>query len=291
MTPPLPTHLWKEPTMSADNGVDRTPASPIHNSDAPSLSTLFTAADDDLAKKRAIDRSVRAHHALEELPGVTFATEAVIVIVLHPGFELLDVVGPLHFLNATGARVELVTTGETLEPVASGGGVALVPTLTLDEAPADPTVILVPGGDTGILLRDRRAIASLAAWGAEAAFVTSVCSGSIALAAAGLLKDRRATSHWSVRHLLPGYGAIDVDERVVEDGNRMTAAGVTAGMDLAIRLLAKMCGEEYARFTVLGAEYAPEPPFDSGSPEAAGPALTALSRDFLAPLVEELTAR
>ena len=267
-----------------------TDAMPEHMPAVPSESTLFTFAEGDLAKKEAIDRSIRAHHALADLPGFSFATDATILILLHPGFELLDVVGPLHFLTATGAQVHLVSTGAADEPVTAGGGFQLVPTTTLDEAPDDPTVILVPGGDTGILLRDRAALDKLREWGAHAAFVTSVCSGSIALAAAGLLDGRRATSHWSTRHLLAGYGAIEVDERVVEDGNRLTAAGVTAGMDLAIRLLAKICGDQYARFTMLGAEYAPEPPFDAGTPERAGEQLTDLSRDFLAPLVEELRA-
>lgn len=258
--------------------------------EAPTGSTLFDAGGDS-AKQDAVDRSIVAHHALAALPGVRFATGETIVIVLHPGFELLDVVGPLHFLAATGATVQLATTGTAGEPVASGGGAALVPDLRLEDVEIAPMVLLVPGGDTGILLRDAAAMAAIRQLGDRAQYVTSVCSGSIALAAAGLLDGRRATSHWSVRHLLPGYGAIEVDERVVEDGNRITAAGVTAGMDLAIGLVARISGDELARFAVLGAEYAPQPPFSTGTPDAAGAALTALSRDFLAPLEEELRAR
>lgn len=252
-------------------------------------STLFTAGDDP-AKQQAIDRSIAAHHALAALPGVRFATDKTILIVLHPGFELLDVVGPFHFLTATGATVELATTGSTLAPVVSGSGAALTPTATLSDAVDALAVLLVPGGDTGMLLRDANAMTGLQRLGATAEFVTSVCSGSIALAAAGLLDGRRATSHWSVRHLLSGYGAIEVDQRIVEDGNRLTAAGVTAGMDLGIRLVSYLSGEDMARFAVLGAEYAPEPPVDTGTPEAAGKALTDLARDFLAPLEEELRA-
>lgn len=256
----------------------------------PSASTLFTVIGDDSAKQQAVDRSIAAHHTLAARPGVSFATDKIILIVLHPGFELLDVVGPFHFLAGTGATVQFVTTRTTLEPVPSGSGPTLAPALTLDQVTDAPAVILVPGGDTGILLRDTRAMANLERIGRNAEYVTSVCSGSIALAAAGLLDGRRATSHWSVRHLLGGYGAIEVDERVVEDGNRLTAAGVTAGMDLGIRLVSYLSGEELAKFAVLGAEYTPEPPFDTGTPERAGAELTDLSREFLAPLVVELTA-
>ncbi len=256
---------------------------------AESASTLFTASDDPV-KQGAIDRSIAAHHTLAALPDVRFATDKTIVIVLHPGFELLDVVGPFHFLAGTGATVHLATTGDTLDPVPSGSGVPLTPTITLADSPTSLAVILVPGGDTGILVRDAQAIADLRRLSEDAEYVTSVCSGSIALAAAGLLDGRRATSHWSVRHLLPGYGAIEVNERVVEDGNHLTAAGVTAGMDLAIRLVSYLCGDTLARFAVLGAEYAPEPPFKTGTPEGAGETLTDLSRDFLAPLEEELRA-
>ncbi|WP_406250290.1 DJ-1/PfpI family protein [Microbacterium sp. M] len=150
--------------------------------------------------------------------------------------------------------------------------------------------ILVPGGDTGVLVADKAAIANIRRLGQAADLVTSVFSGSIALAAAGLLDGHRATSHWSVRHLLPGYGAIEVNERVVEDGNVFTAAGVTAGMDLAIRLVSRSRGDDYARFLELGAEYDPEPPFGVGTPEKAGSELPALSRGFLAPLEEQLRA-
>lgn len=274
-----------------DDNTAETEALPGHPvTEAPAASTLFTVVGNDPAKLAAVDRSIAAHHALAARPGVSFATGETILILLHPGFELLDVVGPLHFLAGTGATVHLVTTGPASEPVPSGSGFPLIPTMTLDEAPDAPVVVLVPGGDTGILLRDAPAMAALRRLGEQARYVTSVCSGSIALAAAGLLDGRRATSHWSVRHLLPGYGATEVDERIVEDGNRLTAAGVTAGMDLAIRLVATLCGEEHARFVTLGAEYAPEPPYDAGTPEKAGPALTELSRDFLAPLEEELRA-
>ncbi|PPF87548.1 hypothetical protein C5E07_16550 [Pseudoclavibacter sp. RFBJ3] len=270
---------------------DPTAAMPDHPAGQnPTGSTLFTVTGDDPAKQAAVDRCIAAHDDLAALPGLRFATDKTVLIVLHLGFELLDVVGPFHFLAGTGATVELVSTGPTGEPVPSSSGVALMPTATLGDVSVAPEVLLVPGGDTGILLRDKRAIAELKRLGDEATYVTSVCTGSIALAAAGLLDGYRATSHWGVRHLLADYGAIEVNERIVEDGNRLTGAGVTAGMDLAIKLVSYLCGEDLARFTVLGAEYAPEPPYDTGTPEKAGAALTELSRNFLAPLVAELRA-
>ncbi|MGB4134923.1 MAG: DJ-1/PfpI family protein [Microbacterium sp.] len=251
----------------------------------------WSAGTDDPVMRHAIERSIAAHHALADSPGVTFEAHEDIVIVLHPGFELLDMVGPYHFLAAMiGANVHLATTREDGHPVHSSSGMPIIPTTTLDDAPAAPTVLLIPGGDTGVLVSDEHALSTISRLGQNAELVTSVCSGSLALAAAGLLHGRRATSHWAVRHLLHGYGAIEVDERVVEDGNILTAAGVTAGMDLAIRLVARFRGDTYARFLELGAEYAPEPPFGTGTPDTAGPDLTALSREFLAPLEEQLRA-
>lgn len=249
-------------------------------------------APTDPVARVAWDRSVAAHEAFGALPGVTFTGNEDIVIVLHPGFDTLDAVGPHYFLaSMMGARIHLATTGELDQPVMSAGGLPLTPTTTLQDAPAAPTVLLVPGGDTGVLLADEAAMASIARLGRSAGIVASVCTGAIALGAAGLLDGRRATSHWSMRHLLAGYGATPVDERVVADGNVFTAAGVTAGMDLALTLVARLRGDSYARFLELGAEYAPQPPFGTGTPETAGPELTALGRDFYAKLEHDLRAR
>lgn len=261
------------------------------HSDNPTGSTVFEAIDGDTAKRAAIERSIAAHDEVARLAPDGFLTGRQILIVVHPGFEMLDAVGPMHFLAATGATVHLASTGPAGDPVLSGNGVSVLTTVALAEAEDAPAVILVPGGDTGILLRDVAAMEHIERLGHSAQYVTSVCTGSIALAAAGLLDGRRATSHWAFRYLLTGYGAIEADERVVEDGNRMTAAGVTAGMDLGIALVAKLCGDDYARFSMLGAEYAPQPPFDAGTPSTAGEELTTIARDFFAPMEEELRAR
>lgn len=242
--------------------------------------------------RQAWDRSVAAHEAFAALPGVTFSADEDIVIVLYPGFDTLDAIGPHYFLaSMIGATVHLATTGALKEPVVSAGNLPLTPTTTLQDAPPDPAVLLVPGGDTAVLLADQAAMAAIRRLAERAGTIASVCTGAIALGAAGLLQGRRATSHWSVRHLLPGYGATPVDERVVTDGNVMTAAGVTAGMDLALSLVARLRGEGYARFLELSAEYAPRPPFGTGTPDRAGPELTALARDFLATVEHDLRAR
>nr|WP_269330308.1 DJ-1/PfpI family protein [Kineosporia babensis] len=245
----------------------------------------------DAAAQEAFDRSVAAHEALAARPGVTFTADEDVVIVLHPGFDTLDAIGPHYFLaSMVGATIHLATTRAANEPVLSAGGLPITPTTTLQDAPASPTVLLVPGGDTAVLLKDHAAMESIRNLGHSAGTVASVCTGAIALGAAGLLKGRRATSHWSVRHLLAGYGAIPVDERVVIDGNVATAAGVTAGMDLALTLAAQLRGDDYARFLELGAEYAPQPPYGAGTPENAGPEMVALARDFYAPIEHALRA-
>lgn len=245
----------------------------------------------DPAAQAAWDRSVAAHDAFAALPGVTFSAREDIVIVLHPGFDTLDAVGPHYFFaSMIGANVHLATTGALDEPVVSAGGLPLMPTTTLPDAPEAPAVLLVPGGDTAVLLRDRAAMDAIRRLGSRAETVASVCTGAIALGAAGLLDGRRATSHWSVRHLLPGYGATAADERVVTDGNVITSAGVTAGMDLALRLVGRLRGDDYARFLELGAEYAPQPPYGAGTPEGAGAELTALAREFYATIEHDLRA-
>ena len=245
----------------------------------------------DAAARAAWDRSVAAHDALAARQGVTLTAREDIVIVLHPGFDTLDVIGPHYFLaSMIGATVHLATTGAADAPVMSAGGLPLMPTTTLAEAPSSPTVFLVPGGDTRVLLTDPEAMEGIRRLGKAAETVASVCTGAFALGAAGLLDGRHATSHWSVRHLLAGYGATPVDQRVVADGNVVTAAGVTAGMDLALTLVSQLRGADYARFLELGAEYSPQPPFGTGTPDTAGAELTALAREFYATIEHDLRA-
>ena len=160
---------------------------------------------------------------------------------------------------------------KTREPVAAEPKLRIVPDHTFDSCPADLDIICVPGGGQGTLdaMRDEATINFLKDRGARARFVTSVCVGSLILAAAGLLKGYRATSHWIARDLLSEFGAEPVDARVVVDRNRITGAGVTAGLDMGLSLVGRLRDRQYAEIVQLLAEYAPEPPFHAGTPAGA----------------------
>ncbi|HIC81321.1 MAG TPA: DJ-1/PfpI family protein [Kiloniellaceae bacterium] len=199
-----------------------------------------------------------------------------IVVLLYPGCTLLDLAGPEAVLAALpGARV--YACWKETGPVPTDGSLTLLANCTLEDAPQEPDVLFVPGGAEGTiaLLNDTTVLGWLRSRGAGAAWITSVCSGSLVLAAAGLLQGRRATSHWVVRDALALFGATPVAERVVQDGPIMTGGGVTAGIDFGLQLAARLSSQGAARGIQLALEYAPAPPFTSGTPESAGPALTA----------------
>ena len=199
-----------------------------------------------------------------------------IAMLVYPGVTALDLVGPQYMFAALdGMRVHLV--GRTPAPVTSDTGLVLTPTLDFASCPADLAILFAPGGTDGTLaaMRDADTRACLADRGARAGRVTSVCTGSLLLGAAGLLRGYRATSHWAARNALAGFGALPTDARVVRDRNRVTGAGVTAGLDLGLALLAELRGDAYAELVQLGCEYDPQPPFSAGSPGTAPPAVTA----------------
>lgn len=193
-----------------------------------------------------------------------------IAMLLYPGFTALDFVGPQYFFgNLMGATVHLVAKDGTA--VTSDTGIAIVPTATFAECPDDLDVLFVPGSGKGVLdaMEDDATVAFLADRGARAKWVTSVCTGSLLLARAGLLTGYRATGHWVARDVLADFGAIPVNERVVRDRNRMTGAGVSAGLDLGLAMTALLRDRAYAESVQLLAEYAPDPAFHAGSPETA----------------------
>ena len=190
--------------------------------------------------------------------------------LLFPNVTQLDLTGPAQVLSRVpGAQTHLVW--QTRGPVRTDVGFSIVPTTTFDECP-QLDVLCVPGGfGFSDQLNDRETMEFLRRQGRGARYVTSVCNGSLLLGAAGLLQGYRSACHWAWRKYLPRFGAIPVAERVVRDRNRITGGGVTAGIDFAFALTAELAGEDTARTLQLAMEYDPQPPFDSGSPEKAGP--------------------
>jgi cyclohexyl-isocyanide hydratase len=195
-------------------------------------------------------------------------------MLLFPRLTQLDLTGPYEvFAQLPDTRVHLIA--HSIEPVASVYGMAITPDTRFDDCPP-LDVLFVPGG-FGIseAIESRPTLDFLRKRAPTAKYVTSVCTGALVLGAAGLLKGYRATTHWLSMDLLPVVGAIPVHERIVVDGNRITGAGVTAGIDFGLAVAAHLSGEDVARSIQLMMEYDPAPPFDSGSPRTASPALVA----------------
>ncbi len=194
--------------------------------------------------------------------------------VVFPNIMQLDLTGPYEVLaQAPGAEMHLVW--KDTQPLRASSGLLLQPTTRFDDCP-QLDVVCVPGGSgMNALLTDAPTLGFLRRQAAGARYVTSVCTGALVLGAAGLLKGRRAATHWMSMEFLPAFGAIPVAERVVADGNVITGGGVTAGIDFALRVVAELAGEETARAIQLGIEYDPHPPFDSGHPRSASSALLA----------------
>ncbi|MBO9622090.1 MAG: DJ-1/PfpI family protein [Sphingomonas sp.] len=197
-----------------------------------------------------------------------------IAFLLFPDVTQLDLTGPAQVLSRLGnARLDLVAASR--DSVSTDAQFALTPTATFADVPRTD-ILCVPGGfGTVAAMQDEATLSWLRQVGAGAEWVTSVCTGSLLLAAAGLLRGYRATSHWASRDQLAFFGAEPVAERVVFDRNRVTGGGVTAGIDFALALTAAIRGEEHARLVQLSLEYDPDPPFDSGSPERADAATLA----------------
>ena len=191
-------------------------------------------------------------------------------MLVYPRMVLLDLLGPLTAMNILRAESQLIWKAK--ESVSTDVGIPVLPTTTFEECHETFDLLFVPGGLMGTipLMQDSTTLDFLADKGSKARYVSSVCTGSLILAAAGLLNGYDATSHWGVADLLPIMGARQVNKRVVEDRNRITGGGVTAGLDLALKVAARLYGEEEARRVQLIMEYSPEPPFKNGTPEEAG---------------------
>jgi len=191
-----------------------------------------------------------------------------IVFILYPRLTQLDFTGPYEVLARMPGAEVIIASKDGGELVTEMGLTFANLRALADIESAD--MIMVPGGPGQTqAMMDPDFMAEVKRLGESAAYVTSVCTGSLILAAAGLLKGKRAGSHWAYRELLAPFGAIPDDARVVRDGNCITGGGVTAGIDIALTIVADLAGEDVAKMIQLAIEYAPAPPFNSGRPEVA----------------------
>ena len=218
-------------------------------------------------------------------------------LLLYPNLTQLDLTGPAQVLSrAPGVTMHYVW--KAIEPVPSDAGLSLMPTDNFESCP-QLDLICVPGGAGQTpLMSDDETLNFLRKQAEKAKYVTSVCTGSLLLGAAGLISGYKSACHWMWRDYLPAFGAIPVNARVVKDRNRISGGGVTAGIDFALTVVAEIWGEETAKTIQLFLEYNPQPPFDCGSPERAGPELVAKVRKQLealaasrAKLIDEAAAR
>jgi cyclohexyl-isocyanide hydratase len=205
--------------------------------------------------------------------------------LLYPGVTQLDATGPAQVLaRVPGAVVHMVW--KTTAPVATDAGFAIVPTDSFQSCPQLDVLCVPGGGGQAELMVDEEVLSFLRRQGETARYVTSVCTGSLLLGAAGLLKGYEAGCHWAWRDLLRFFGAKPKAARVVRDRNRLSGGGVTAGIDFGLTLAAELAGDEAARLIQLALEYDPAPPFSCGSPEGAGDERVARFRREIQPSFE-----
>jgi cyclohexyl-isocyanide hydratase len=208
------------------------------------------------------------------------STEFRVVFALYPGVTQLDFTGPFEvFARLPHARCTLASVaGGTIQ---GDGGITFAGVARLADVTACE-LLCVPGGfGTVAALDDQSYLSALRRLGAQAHYVTSVCTGSLLLAAAGLLQGKKAACHWAWRDLLTAFAVEPSVERVVRDGNVITGGGVTAGIDMALAVMSQIAGTDYAQTVQLALEYAPEPPFDCGRPEWARPEIVIAARKRL----------
>ena len=222
---------------------------------------------------------------------IKFADNEILMLV-YPRFTSLDLIGPQHVFALLGPTYKTRLVWKDKKEIVSDTGVPITPTLSFDECPSNPAIIFVPGGTDGTLaaIEDKEVRNFLSQMGASSRYVTSVCTGSLLLGAAGLLKGYKATTHWLALKCLEKFGAQPVQERVVIDRNRVTGAGVTAGIDFALKLTALLQDESYAKSVQLMMEYDPQPPFDSGNPQVADSQSVKLLESMAAPFLDDIDA-
>ncbi|MCP1477756.1 dimethylglycine dehydrogenase [Pseudomonas chlororaphis] len=206
--------------------------------------------------------------------------------LLFPNVQQLDLTGPYDVL-ASLPDVQVHLVWKTRGPVTASTGLVLQATTSFADCPP-LDVICIPGGaGVGPLMEDPQTLDFIRQQAEQARYVTSVCTGSLVLGAAGLLRGRRATTHWAYHHLLEALGAIAVQERVVRDGNLLSGGGITAGIDFALTLAGELFGDATAQRVQLQLEYAPAPPFTAGSPETAPKAVVEQAQRLAANAIQQ----
>ncbi|MEJ8476343.1 DJ-1/PfpI family protein [Roseibium algae] len=202
-------------------------------------------------------------------------------ILAFPNVQLLDFAAPYDAFAAV-PDAEVLLVSQTTDTLRASTGLSFLPAVTFADCP-QVDVLCVPGGaGVNALLGDEPTLAFIRDQAAAAQYVTSVCTGSLLLGAAGLLQGKRATSHWYARDFLKHYGATPVDERIVQDGNVITAGGVTSGIDFGLAVIQALKGQLEAETVQLSIEYAPKPPFNSGTPSEALPEVLSAAKKRLA---------
>jgi cyclohexyl-isocyanide hydratase len=207
-----------------------------------------------------------------------------VAMVVYPGMTALDMIAPQLIFAALG-NTDVQLVWKDRHTITSDTGVPIVPTQAFDDVADGLTVLFIPGGQgSSAMMNDPKVFSFLQRVGPGAQYVTSVCTGALILGAAGLLRGYRATTHWVVHDVLATLGATPVSERVVVDRNRITGAGVTAGLDFGLTMAARLRGDDYARMLQLMFEYDPQPPFNAGSEAKAGEKTDRQARAAFAPL-------
>ncbi|HOY70187.1 MAG TPA: DJ-1/PfpI family protein [Methylotenera sp.] len=261
---------------------------------ALALAKLAKASTDEPTKVAAeVTREEKQHsEAMNKYAEFTGGDKLIIGMLVYPGMFLQDLVGPLTVFEALMNR-DIHLVWKNLDEVGNENPaqtklIPIRPTTSFKDCPKNLDVLFVPGGVPGTLtmMEDPEVLSFLAEQGKSAKFITSVCTGSLILGAAGLLRGYNATSYWSSLPALAELGAIPTKSRVVVDRNRVTGGGVTAGIDFGLKLVALLRNENYAKAVQLYIEYNPEPPFNAGSPETAPPIVTQFLNEMFAGINE-----
>jgi cyclohexyl-isocyanide hydratase len=243
-------------------------------------------------ESRRLIEDAEKHHVemMTKYGHLTGGEKVKIGMVVYPGMFLLDLIGPLAVFEALMNR-EIYLIWKNRTPVNNtrseyAAYIPIEPSHTFESCPTDLDVLFVPGGVPGTLamMEDPELMSFLRTKGSKARFITSVCTGSLILASAGLLNGYRATSHWVTKESLRHFGAIPGEGRVVKDRNRITGGGVTAGIDFGLEIIALLRSPEYAKAVQLYLEYDPSPPFNAGSPKTAPAIIRGFIEDMFAGL-------